>query len=79
MTVLDRVPVDRIADQAREIHLGRMLLTAIAAVLYGLGWLASKTFRVVLLAITWSIASMRVGWQDARPQTLPAPTAPYDN
>jgi hypothetical protein len=64
--VLERVPVDRITAEARATHPGRALLTLIAGVLYGLGWLAAKTVAVVWLALAWSFAAVKVGWQDAR-------------
>lgn len=64
--LLERVPVDRITAEAREIHPGRALLTVIAAVLYGIGWVAAKTVAVVWLAVAWSYAAVKVGWSDAR-------------
>lgn len=64
--VLERVPVDRITAEARQIHPGRTLLTVIAGVLYGLGWLAAKTLAVAWLAVAWSFAAVKVGWSDAR-------------
>lgn len=64
--VLERVPVDRIGAEARDIHPGRTLLTIIAGVLYGLGWLAAKTLAVLWLAAAWSLAAVKVGWADAR-------------
>lgn len=66
MTVLDRVPVDRITEQARELHPGRTLLTLLAALLYGLGWLAGKTVMGVWFVLAWSFAAVKVGWTDAR-------------
>lgn len=64
--VLQRVPVDRITAEAREIHPARTALTLVAAVLYGLGWLAAKTVAVVWLVVAWSFAAVKVGWSDAR-------------
>lgn len=61
MTVLERVPVDRITAQAREVHVGRVLLAAVLGVLYALGWLARKLVMAVAVAGT----SIRLGWQDA--------------
>ena len=58
--------VDRITVEARQIHLGRAALTAVAAVLYGLGWLAAKAVIAVVLAAVWCAAAVRVGWADAR-------------
>lgn len=63
---LDWVPVDRITAEARAAHPGRTLLTIVAAVLYGVGWVAAKTVAVVWLGLAWSFAAVKVGWQDAR-------------
>jgi hypothetical protein len=71
MTVsLDRVPVDRISSEAREVRFGVTVLTLIAAVLYGLGWVLGKAFVVTWHALVWSWTAIRLGWieaQDARP------------
>lgn len=78
-TVLDRVPVDRITEQARQARPGRTLLTLIAGALFGLGWLAAKAFAVIWLASTWSWTAVGVGWQAAhgpsRGQQIAALTA----
>ena len=65
-TVLDRVPVDRITAEAREIDLARTILSVLAAVLFVIGWLAGKTVGLVLGVVAWSFAAVKVGWQDAR-------------
>ena len=72
-TLAERVPLARIGQQARQAHPGRMLLTAIAAVLFGAGWLAFKTRAVVRLAAAWCSAAAIwcgaaaiEGWQSAR-------------
>lgn len=64
--LLDRVPVDRISVEARDIHLGRTLLTIVALVLWGIGWVAGKALVVVWAAVAWSAAAVKVGWADAR-------------
>lgn len=64
-TVLDRVPVDRIAAEARELHPGRTLLTVLAASLFALGWLAGRTVSVAWAACAWCLAAIKVGWADA--------------
>ena len=61
--LLDRVPVDRITEQAREVRPGRTILTLIAGLLFGLGWVLAKVFAVLWLCFTWSWAAVRVGWQ----------------
>lgn len=68
MTVLERVPADRIVAQAREVDWGavarsaaRLLLVVLLGVLYALGWLARKA----VLAVATAGMSIRLGWQDA--------------
>ena len=64
--ILQRVPVDRITVEARDVHPVRFLLTLIAGVLYGVGWLAGKVLGAVFLAVVWSATAVKVGWQEAR-------------
>lgn len=76
MTVLDRVPLEDITAQAREIEFGRILLTVLAGALYAVGWLAAKTVTVigkvlgaVWLGLVWSAVAVRVGWNEARAES----------
>ena len=62
-SVLDRVPVDAISEQAHEVKPGRTVLTAIAGVLFGLGWVTARIFSVLWLAFTWSWVAVREGWR----------------
>lgn len=66
MTVLDRVPLEDINTRARDVAFGRTLLTIIAAVLYGLGWLTAKVLGGIWLALAWSAVAVKVGWTEAR-------------
>lgn len=66
MTVLDRVPVDRITLEAREVHLGRALLTLLAGMFYVLGWTVAKLVNVVGFAVAWSWTAIKVGWVEGR-------------
>lgn len=65
-TVLERVPVDRITAEARDVDLGRALLTVVAAVLFAVGWLAGKVVGGLITAVAWSLAAVKVGWVEAR-------------
>lgn len=47
-------------------YLLRLLLTIVAAVLYGLGWLAGK----VSFVVSWAWSAAMVGWDDARGPVL---------
>jgi hypothetical protein len=66
MTVLDNVPVGRITAQAREVHFWRTVLTIIAGLLFGVGWLAYKSLAVTWLAAAWSACAIREGWRSAK-------------
>ena len=60
--LLDRIPVDRISTEARQVHLGRALLTLLVGVFWLLGWLAGKA----TLAIGFACAAAKVGYLEAR-------------
>lgn len=64
---LDRVPVNRITAEARQIHPGRAVLAVFGGLLYAVGWVLAKIVVVVWLAAVWVAAAVKVGWQDARP------------
>jgi hypothetical protein len=70
--------VDRLAVSPR-VEWRRAVLTAVAGVFYGVGWLASMCVRFVLLGATillywvgrsagWAFAAVKVGWVDAQRQ-----------
>lgn len=58
---LDRVAIDRITAEAKEVRLGQVLLTVFAAVLFAVGWIPAK----LCLAVVWACLAVKVGWQDA--------------
>jgi hypothetical protein len=62
-TLADRVPVDSITAQAKQVRPGRAVLTFIAAMLFGLGWVTSRVFAVAWLGFAWSWTAVRVGWE----------------
>jgi uncharacterized membrane protein len=61
-TVADRVQLDDISAQARQVHLGRALLTVFAAVFFAIGW----TFGRVFYCLAWCGVAVRVGFQAGR-------------
>lgn len=72
-TIVQHVDLDRISEQAREVRPGEMarsggerVLTIIASVLFGMGWLAYKTCAAVWLAAAWTWVAVREGWREAR-------------
>lgn len=72
MTVLDRVPVDRITLEAREVHIGRSLLTLLAGLFYVIGWTVAKLVNILGFAVVWSWAAIKVGWVEGRASASPA-------
>lgn len=64
--LLDGKRLDRITAEARQVHFGRVVLTVIAAVLYGIGWIAARTFGVIWLAAAWTAVAVKVGWVEGR-------------
>ena len=64
--VLERVPVSRITEDAKQVRFGRTLLALIAGLLYGLGWLTAKAFGLVWFAMAWAGTAVKIGWVDAR-------------
>lgn len=63
--VLDAVPLERIDAEARQVHLGRALLTLLVGLFWLLGWLAGKA----TLAIGFAYAAAKVGFTEARNPT----------
>ena len=72
MAVID---IERITKQAVEVQYRRVLLTVIATVLYGAGWLVAKGIRLLLTviaggfywlgrAVAWSYIAFRMGFMD---------------
>lgn len=64
--LLGRVPVDRIGERARTARPGRLVLTVIVGLLFGLGWVAYKTLAVLWLGVAWTGAAIAEGWVSAR-------------
>lgn len=71
MAVLERVPVDRITDKAREIRFSRSVVVALCGLLYALGWIAAKAFGLLWFSAVWVGAAVVVGWTDARKPKQP--------
>jgi hypothetical protein len=68
---LERVPVDRITAQAREVHFWRTVLTVVAGLLFGAGWVAAKSAALLWLALTWSVVAVQEGWKAGRAAQRP--------
>lgn len=73
MTFFDQVMTDRITTEARRhdarrttLTVLRAILTAIAAVLFSLGWATHKALAGLWFVAAWTGAAVKVGWQEAR-------------
>lgn len=66
-TLAERVPLDDITAQARQVKFGRLLLTIFASVLFAIGWLAARTF----FCIAWCSVAVKVGWKEGRGLSQP--------
>lgn len=69
-TMIDRIPLERITTEAREVHFGRTVATFIAGLLWMLGWVVAKAFGVVWFAAAWSATAVKVGWDEGRKARL---------
>ena len=56
----------RVEQEARQAHPGRAILTAVAAVLYAVGWLAAWVVTGVLLVVVWAFTAAKIGYRDVR-------------
>ena len=64
MTALtEQFSLDDLAGKAQAVKPGRAVLTVIAAVLFGIGWVTARVFAVLWLAFTWSWVAVREGWR----------------
>lgn len=66
MAVLTGELADRVSAEAEQVRPGLAVLTAVAAVLYALGWVVGVVFTVLGVVVRWSVAAVRVGWADGR-------------
>ena len=65
-TLLDKVPVESITEQAKQVRFWRSVLSLVAGCLFGLGWAAFKFFAVLWFGLAWSGCAVREGWREGR-------------
>lgn len=70
----DRVPIDTITADARQARPGRAVLGLIGGALFMTGWLSAKAFGVLFMAGAWSFSAVKIGWREARGETLSQPS-----
>jgi len=66
VTFFDEALTERITVEARQIHFWRTVLTVVAGLLFGVGWVAAKSLAALWLVVAWCAAAVKVGWQEAR-------------
>lgn len=74
--LLERVPLESISEQARQVRFWRTVLTVIAGVLFGAGWVAAKACAVAWLAGAWCAVAVREGWREGRGTARRGPSRP---
>jgi len=66
---IPRVPYEEIAGQAANIHVGRALAIAFAAVFMAIGWVAGRS----VYSVGFAVASIRYGYRvGAKIKRVPA-------
>jgi hypothetical protein len=65
-TILDRVPVEHITEQARQAHPGRAVAVVLATVLLRTGWLLARSLSAFWLGAAWCAIAVREGWREGR-------------
>ena len=76
MTVLGRVPVDKISARAAQIDAGRTLLRLLGGLLFLLAFLPAKGLRMTWTSLVWAGAAVAVGWSEG--WMKPTPTGGTD-
>lgn len=64
-TVLDRVPVERVAARAKNITLGAALLAIVTGLLFAVGWGVRKLLHLLWVPLAWTWAALAEGWVQA--------------
>ena len=65
-SLLERVPVDGITAQARQVRFWRTVGVALASVLLGAGFLAARALSGLWLGTAWFAVAVRAGWREGR-------------
>lgn len=59
------IPLDRVAERAQPVNLGRLFLLVVVGVCYALGFVAAKLVMGIGIVLGWVAAAAVTGWQDA--------------
>ena len=68
MVTIDAQALEQIAVKSRDIRFWRTVLTLLAGMLAGIGWITYQVFAVTWRALTWTYAAVKYGWDQARLQ-----------
>lgn len=63
-TLTERIPLDEITAQARQVRFGRTLLNIIALIFIMIG----KSTGFAWLAVVWCCFAVREGWREVHPK-----------
>ena len=58
--ITDRLPIEQLTAEARQVRVSRVLLTLFLGVFWGIGWLIGR----VCLGLVMAWVSARRGWRD---------------
>jgi len=74
MTVLDRELSNRVTAEmptVPDVHVGRLIVTVIAALFYVLGFTAARIVRMTVFIAMWVFTAVRLGWQEGLAKPVP--------
>jgi hypothetical protein len=58
----ERIPLERISAQAKEVQFSRTLITVIAFFFYAIGWTVAKLW----LSLAWCAVAIKVGFEEGK-------------
>lgn len=65
-SLLERVPVEGITAQARQVRFWQTIGAVLATVLLGSGFLAARLVSTLWLGTAWCAVAVRAGWREGR-------------
>jgi hypothetical protein len=65
-SLLERVPVDGITAQARQVRFWRTVGSALAWLLLALGFVTARLLSTLWLGAAWCAVAVRAGWREGR-------------
>jgi hypothetical protein len=65
-SLLERVPVEGITAQARQVRFWQTIGAVLATVLLGSAFLAARLLSTLWLGTAWCAVAVRAGWREGR-------------